>query len=70
MTKDTSNIRRTVVTSLPSVSTAKAAAGPATTMLVGSALSSMALPSWPTVVLTLGVLAYDLGVRALHRRGS
>ncbi|MFF2123437.1 hypothetical protein ACFVXH_39535 [Kitasatospora sp. NPDC058184] len=57
---------------VPAAPTCTAMAG---TGSVGGALLSGTVPPdsplvWPLVVLALGSMAYDLGVRALRRRGS
>jgi hypothetical protein len=58
-----------VLLTIPSGSTLTAVAGTGsvTTGLVGGAVPPGSPLVWPLVVLALGSMAYDLGVRALHR---
>ncbi|REK90998.1 hypothetical protein DY245_06975 [Streptomyces inhibens] len=62
---------RAVLVKAPSAPTATAVLG---TGSVSTALLSGTVPAdspltWPLVVLALGSMTYDLGVRALHHKG-
>jgi hypothetical protein len=50
--------------------TAVLSAGFVGSLLAGGAAPSSSAVGWPLVVLTLGSMAYDLGVRALRHRGN
>jgi hypothetical protein len=60
---------RTVFVRLPSASAAAAllSNGSAATLLASGVVPADSPPMWPLVVLALGSMAYDLGVRALQR---
>ncbi len=60
---------RAVLVRVPSASAAAAVLsnGAATTLLAGGTVPADSPLVWPLVVLALGSMAYDLGVRALCR---
>ncbi|MFE0374194.1 hypothetical protein ACFW1M_01155 [Streptomyces inhibens] len=61
---------RTVLIKAPSAPTVTAilGTGSATTALLSGTVPADSPLAWPLVVLALGSMAYDLGVRALHHK--
>jgi hypothetical protein len=63
-------VRRAVVIRVPSGPTVSAVltTGSVTTLLAGGTVQPNSALAWPLVVLALGTMSYDVGVRVLRRR--
>lgn len=61
--------RRVIAIRMPSgpATTAMLSTGSVATLLVGGTVPPHYPLAWPLVVLTLGTMAYDVGIRALRR---